>query len=118
MLTLGTKEKPLKVVCDSRARYYYRFIYVALDEDQCHQIRELERGELQRLDPIHNGTKESNVHWGECKLRVPRSHYDLTGCRATLNVVPGPFRHRKGRTVVDLFATEVKVVSWGWGCCL
>ena len=118
MLPLGSKEKPLKVVCDSRAKYYYRFIYVAVDDDQAHLIRDLETRELQRLDPIHNSTKASNIHWGECKLRIPRSNFDLTSCHITTTIVPGPFRNRRNRTTVDLFATDIKVVKWGWCGCL
>jgi hypothetical protein len=59
------------------------------------------------------------MYFRECKLRVPQCAKNLSGCDVSLVVRPGTFRHRRGRTVVDLFAHEIQVVRRSWlGWCV
>ena len=115
-LQLGTREKPVRVTCDTYDRCHDRYIYVQLDEAQCGQIRDLESQELQKLH--QNAVKDSSIYCRECKLQLTSKSYNLIGCLVTLNVRPGSFRYRRGRTVVDLLAEDVVVVRrpWYWWC--
>ena len=96
MLQLGSKEHPVTVTCNVSTPFRSRYIYVRIDEVQRSQIEALECLELDRLTPPHYTQKGTNVYNGECKLRLPSKAYSLAGCKVTLVVRPGMFRHSRG----------------------
>ena len=65
-VSLGSREKPAKVVCDNPVAKP-RFMYVLLDEEDCKKVRELEHRELDKL--TFAGYKGSNIAGMTCKLR-------------------------------------------------
>ena len=109
-------EHPVRVSYDTYDRGHYRYIVVQLSEAQSCRIEALEANELQRLHAIQNTEKASNIYFRECRLHVPKRVRNLNGCMITLVVRPGPFRNRRGRTVVDLFANDIKVIRRTWFC--
>ena len=111
-IQLGTKEKPVWVNCD--VANHYRWLYVKVDFTQQNLIEVLEMQEADRLLEDFNITRGTNVSHGEVKLRLPSNSRSLAGCYVTLVVPPGPFRHRRGRSTLDLYATEVQVFRRPW----
>ena len=103
----------MTVACDVSAPGSNRYIYVKVDEIQRSQIEALECLELDRAT-LRYMQKASNVHKGECKLRLPSKTRGLTGCKVTLVIRPGAYRHSRGKISVDLFATQVHVVHRPW----
>ena len=106
-LQLGTREKPVRVTCDTYDRCSERFIYVQVNEAQSEQIKEMEAQEFLKFRHVADTT--SNVQYRECKLRLTSKNYNLIGCRVTLFVRPGTLRLRRGRAVVDLLAEDLVV---------
>ena len=111
-LQLGTQKKPVRVTCDTHGRCFERYIYVALDDAQCEQVREMETQESRK----YRSTPEtaSNVHYRECKLRLTSKKCNLHGYRVTINVRPGSLKCRRGRATIDLLADDVVVVRRPW----
>ena len=95
-------------VTEGRCRYIY--VKVA-DSAQLESIEALEFAELGRLSPIENVTMGSNVHRGECRLRILTISRDLTGRKVICKVRPGAVKHIRGKYRVDLYATSVRVVG-------
>ena len=117
MLELGTTENPLIVTCDvTEGRY--RYIYIKVDDAQNAQIDALECVELDRLSPVEHTERGTNVHYGECKLRVVTKYRNLTGRKVICMVQPSAIRRVKGRYCVDLCATTVRVVGRVYCWCI
>ena len=118
MLEIGTEEQPAIVTCDvteGRCRY----IYVKVpDSSQLSALEELEYMELSRLSPIVNASMGSNVHWGECRLRILAKSRDLTGRKVICKIRPGAIKHIRGKYRVDLYATSIEVVGRVFCWCL
>ena len=113
-IQLGTPEKPVRVNYDETAKY--RWLFVNVDYTQHTLIEALDRQEAERLQTDIYTRQGTSLGYGECKLRLP-SMRRLAGCYVTLVVRPGVFRHRRGRSTLDLYATEVKVIHrpwWSW----
>ena len=111
-IQLGAKENPVRANCDTV--YRYRWIYVKVDYTQQTLIEALENQEADRLLEDFNIERGTNLGCGECKLRFPSSSRSLAGCYVTLVVRPGAFRHRRGQSTLDLYATEVQVIRRPW----
>jgi hypothetical protein len=114
-IQLGSKEKPVRVNCD--VANHYRWLYVKVNYEQQQLIDALEMQEGDRLLQDFNIDRGANLSLNEVKLRFPSNSRSLSGCYVTLTVKPGPFRHRRGRSTLDLYATDVRVVHrpwWSW----
>ena len=112
---LGTPEKPVRVNFDETTKY--RWLFVKVDYTQHTLIEALEKQEAERLELDAYTQQGTNLGYGECKLRFPSRARRLAGCYVTLVARPGAFRHRRGRSTLDLYATEVKVIHrpwWSW----
>ena len=111
MLEVGTEEQPTIVTCDvteGRCRYIYLKVP---DTSQLSALEELECTELSRLAPIANASMGSNIHWGECRLRILTISRDLMGRKVICRVRPGAIKHIRGKYRVDLHAASVEVVG-------
>ena len=111
-IAFGTKEDPVRVNCDVSNQY--RFLYVKVDYAQQQLIDELEMQEGDRLLQDFNIDRGTNLSHGEVRLRFPSTSRSLAGCYVTLTIKTGPFRHRRGRATLDLYATEVQVIRRPW----
>ena len=111
-IQLGSKEKPVRVNCD--ASNHYRWLYVKVNYEQQQLIDALEMQEGDRLLQDFNIDRGTNLNLGEVRLRFPSNCRSLSGCYVTLTVRPGPFRHKRGRSTLDLYATEVQVIRRPW----
>ena len=111
-IQLGTPEKPVRVNYDETTKY--RWLFVKVDYTQHTLIEALEKQEAERLHTDIHIRQGTNLGYGECKLRFPSRARRLAGCYVTLGVRPGAFRHRRGRSTLGLYATEVKVVNRPW----
>ena len=112
MIQLGTKDNPVRVNCD--VTNHYRWIYVRVDYTQRTLIEALESQEADRLLSDIYVTKGTNISCGECKLRFPSNARSLAGCYVTLVVRPSAFRHRRGHSTLDLYATDAQVIHRPW----
>ena len=111
-IQLGTKESPVRVNCEVTNNY--RWIYVRVDYTQRTLMEALESQETERLLSDVYVTTGTNLGHGECKLRYPSNSRSLAGCYVTLVVRPGAFRHRRGQSTLDLYATDAQVVHRPW----
>ena len=111
-ITLGTKENPVRINCDIWSQY--RFLYVKVDHAQQQLIDELEMQEGERLLQDFKIDRGTNLIHNEVKLRFPSTTRSLAGCYVTLTIKTGPFRHRRGRATLDLYATEAQVIRRPW----
>ena len=112
MFELGTREKPVRVTCDLTTNY--RYIYVKIDYTQQELIETLENNEYGRLARNLYVEKGTNLAYGEVRLRFSSKSRSLAGCDVTCVVRPGAFRHGRGRSTLDLYATDLKVVQRPW----
>ena len=110
-MTLGSREKPVKVVCDNVSAKP-RFMYVALGEEDCRKVRELEHRELGKV--TFAGYKGSSIAGTTCKLRFVHGTepwLSLEGSKITVKATVGNFRHsRRGSVVVDLLVADLRIV--------
>ena len=105
----------MRATCDVTVRY--RWIYVRVDYTQRSLIAALESREMDQMLTSLRITKGTNLAFGECKLRFPSNMRSLAGCDVTLVVRPGAFRFHRGKSTVELYAAEVKVIRrpwWAW----
>ena len=102
----------MRVNCD--VTNHYRWLYVRVGYTQRTLIEALESKEADRLLSDIYVTKGTNVSCGEVKLRYPSNAWCLASCYATLVVRPRAFRHRRGHSTLDLYATDVQVVRRPW----
>jgi len=109
-IQLGTKEDPVRVNCDVSDKY--RYLYVRVNREQQQLIDALEMQENERLQDFNE--RGTNLMWNEVRLRYPMISRSLSGCDVTLGIRPGPFRHRRGQTTVDLYAVDVQVIRRPW----
>jgi hypothetical protein len=77
-------------------------------------IEALESQEAERLQTDIHIRRGTSLGYGECKLRLPSNSRSLAGCYVTLVVRPGAFRHRHGRSTLDLYAADVQVIRRPW----
>ena len=117
MIELGAQEKPVRVTCDRATNY--RHIYVKVDYTQQELIEALENNEYGRLARNLLAERGTNLVYGEVRLRFSSRSRSLAGCDVTCVVRPSAFRHGRGRSTLDLYATDLKVVrrSW-WTWCI
>ena len=117
MIELGTREKPVRVTCDLTT--HYRHISVKISPQQHEQIEALESDEHLRLARNLYVERGTNLAYGERKLRFSLRSRRLAGCDVTLIVKPSAFKHGRGRSTLDLYATDLKVVRRpGWTWCV
>ena len=118
-VTLGSREKPVKVACDNVSAKP-RFIYGALDEEDCRKVREREHRELDTV--TFAGYKGSSIAGTTCKMRFAHGTepwLSLEGSKIVVQATVGNFRRgRRGCVVVDLLVANLRIVRrpWYWLC--
>ena len=110
-IQLGSREKPVRVSCDTAAQYSWIYVKVNYEQQQLIDTLEMQEGDRQLQNFNDRGT---NLAWGEVRLRYPSNSRSLAGCYVTLKVKPGPFRYNRGRATLDLYATEAQVIRRPW----
>ena len=110
MLTLGSKEQPAIVTCDV-VEGRYRYIFVKVSDENLASLKDLEQNELSRFASIANTAVGSNLHRGECRIRIHPNARDMAGRKVICDVQPGAVKFIRGKYRIDLYATSIKMVG-------